>query len=147
MGFLSNIFKRKPGGTFVGNLLRKTANTVAGAIPFVGGIASKVVGQGAMMITQEQADKRDLSDEDYYNKYGQYKDGRVKPPVFNDAGQQLLGTAAIGAVAGADAAVTTLNAANAVGVKPSLWKYLQWIPAVALCLLIYKIWNNKKGRR
>lgn len=147
MGFLKNIFKRKPGGTFVGNLLRKTANTVAGAIPFVGGIASKIVGQGAMMISQEEADKRDLSDEDYYNKYGQYKDGRVKPPIFNEAGQQLIGTAMAGAVTGAEASVTTLQAAQAVGVKPNIWKYLQWIPAVALCVLIYKIFNNKKRGR
>ncbi|WP_143306855.1 hypothetical protein [Chitinophaga vietnamensis] len=148
MSFLGNLFKRKPGGTFFGNLLRKTANTVAGAIPFVGGIASKIVGQGAMMISQEEADKRDLSDADYVAKYGQMKDGRPAS-VLNPAGQQLLATAATGAVAGANAAVTTLNTANAVGVSPDVWKYLKWLPAIALAILIYKVYNNnhKKKRR
>ncbi|MBO9731165.1 MAG: hypothetical protein J7623_21180 [Chitinophaga sp.] len=145
MSFLGNLFKRKPGGTFMGNLLRKTANTVAGAIPFVGGIASKIVGQGAMMISQEEADKRDLSDADYMTKYGQQKDGRPIP-VFNPAGQTLLATAAGGAVAGANAAVSGLEAQKAAE-NAGVWQYLKWLPVAGLALLIYKVYNNKKRHR
>lgn len=44
MSFLSNLFKRKPGGTVVGNLLRTVASTVTGGI----------LGNGAMMLKQEE---------------------------------------------------------------------------------------------
>ncbi|MEZ2445928.1 hypothetical protein AB6805_29640 [Chitinophaga sp. RCC_12] len=140
MSFLGNLFKRKPGGTVLGNILRKTGSTVAGIIPFVGGVASKIVGQGAMMISQEDADKRDLSDADFMAKYGVQKDGRPIP-VFNTAGQTLLTTAGAGAVAGANAAITGLEAQNDV------WKYLKWLPVVGLAFLIYKVYTNKKKRR
>ncbi|PSL43412.1 hypothetical protein CLV51_108101 [Chitinophaga niastensis] len=145
MSFLGNLFKRKPGGTLLGNILRKTGSTVAGIIPFVGGVASKIVGQGAMMISQEDADKRDMSDSDYQAKYGVQKDGRAIP-VFNTAGQTLLTTAGLGAVSGASAAVTSLEAANAAK-DAGIWTYLKWLPVVGLALLIYKVYTNKKHKR
>ncbi len=145
MSFLGNLFKRKPGGTVLGNILRKTANTVAGVIPFVGGVASKIVGQGAMMISQEDADKRDLSDADYVAKYGVLKDGRA-PSVLNSAGQTLLATAGAGAIAGANTAIAGLEAQQAAE-KAGAWQYLKWLPVVGLAFLIYKVYNNKKQRR
>lgn len=52
MSFFSNLFKRKPGGTVVGNLLRTVGNA----------IAPGVLGTGAMMIkpdeTPAQSDAR-----------------------------------------------------------------------------------------
>lgn len=52
MAFLKNLFKRKPGGTFVGNLIRGAANKFSGGL----------LGNGAMMIkpdeTPQQADTR-----------------------------------------------------------------------------------------
>lgn len=69
--FLGGLFKRKPGGTFFGNLLRKTAGAATGGI----------LGNGAMMISQEDADKRDLSDSDYIAKYGMTKAGAVIPTI------------------------------------------------------------------
>lgn len=32
MGFFKNIFKKKPGGTFLGNLIRKGANVASGGV-------------------------------------------------------------------------------------------------------------------
>lgn len=43
MGFLKNLFKKKPGGTFLGNLVRG----VAGMVPVIGGT---VIGTGANKI-------------------------------------------------------------------------------------------------
>lgn len=67
---LKDLFKRKPGGTFVGNLLRGAANKASGG----------VLGNGAMMITQEQADIRDLSNDAYIAKYGKTKEGVIVAP-------------------------------------------------------------------
>lgn len=86
MSFLGNIFKRKPGGTFFGNLIRGAVK----AVPVVGG----ALGNGGMMISQQDADKRDMSDADYAAKYGVQKDGKA-PSVVPQMMQQL------GAVAGA----------------------------------------------
>ncbi len=49
MGLFSGIFKRKPGGTMFGNLLRGVAHQASGG----------VLGNGVMMISQEDAGKRD----------------------------------------------------------------------------------------
>jgi hypothetical protein len=65
MSWLNELFQRKPGGTAVGNLLR----TVTGI--FTNG----TFGTGANMITQKQADMRDLSDTLYIQKYGETKSG------------------------------------------------------------------------
>lgn len=88
MGFLKDIFKRKPGGTMVGNLIRGAAKTAVNT--FVPG-AGALIGNGAMMITQEQADLRDLSDHDYMAKYGVAKDGTVPRPTVVPALAQTAG--------------------------------------------------------
>lgn len=61
------LFKRKPGGTLIGNLLRGVAKNATGG----------ALGNGAMMISQEDADRRDLSDNDFSAKYGKTKTGVV----------------------------------------------------------------------
>lgn len=63
MSFLSNLFKRKVGGTAVGNALRV----------FAGAYTGGAMGNGRMMITDLEADKRDLSEADFVTKYGMTK--------------------------------------------------------------------------
>ena len=50
MGFFKNLFKKKKGGTFFGNLLRKGASTVTG------GILGSGAGLAAWEAKQEQKD-------------------------------------------------------------------------------------------
>ena len=45
MSFLSGLFKRKPGGTFVGNLIRGAANKASGGL----------LGNGAMILKPNEA--------------------------------------------------------------------------------------------
>jgi len=70
MSFLGGLFDRKPGGTFVGNLLRTAGNAVAPG----------VLGTGAGMISQQQYDSIHLSDADFYAKYGVSKTGNPSNP-------------------------------------------------------------------
>lgn len=63
MSFLKDLFKRKPGGTFVGNSLRTLSSAYTGG----------AMGSGRMMITELDADKRDLNDTDFFTKYGRSK--------------------------------------------------------------------------
>lgn len=79
MSLLANVFKRKPGGTLLGNALRKVVKTAAGYIPGVGPIVSQFVGNGTMMISQEEYDLKNLSDADYQAKYAKSKTGVVVP--------------------------------------------------------------------
>lgn len=73
MSFISNLFKKKPGGTAIGNLFRKAANTATGGI----------LGNGANMITQQEYDKKNITDAEYEMKYGLTKTGQYvnnQPP-------------------------------------------------------------------
>lgn len=104
MGLLQNIFGRKPGGTFVGNLIRSAASTATGG----------VLGQGQMKITQEEYDRKNLSDVAYYNKYGVAKSG-TSPSVLPYL-QQAAGAAISGAIGGVGVFNSTgANASNTVG--------------------------------
>lgn len=76
MGFL-NVFKRKPGGTLLGNVLRGFVKK----IPVVGAF----MGDGAMLISQQDADKRDSKGSDFV------------PAVLNDAGKSAVGATIAGA--------------------------------------------------
>lgn len=58
MAFLGGLFKKKAGGSLVGNLIRAATGGVTGAPP-----------------TQYDIDKRDLSDSDFLKKYGTDKNG------------------------------------------------------------------------
>lgn len=101
MGFF-DIFKRKPGGTDFGNLLRGVASQATGGI----------LGHGTMMISEKDADKRDLSDADYEYKYGYKKDG--KTPAVMPYLQQAAGAVLYGAASGLDNFNQTgANASNA----------------------------------
>lgn len=78
MGFLSNIFKKKPGGTVVGNLIRGVVNKAS----------SGVLGTGAGMISQKDYDKRVLTDVEFYSRYGETKNGVVLPEYQQTAANQ-----------------------------------------------------------
>ncbi|WAC02507.1 hypothetical protein N7U66_01990 [Lacinutrix neustonica] len=54
MGFFKNLFKKKPGGTFFGNLLRKGANVATGGI--LGNGAGLAAWEAKQAQQQEQAD-------------------------------------------------------------------------------------------
>lgn len=131
MSFISKLFKRKPGGTVIGNLIRGVANTASGG----------VLGNGQMMITQQDADKRDLSDADYQAKYGQTKDGAIVP----------------GAIPVVDQNTNTNNPGNTATPSTSKLKAFFKKPLVrlivaitivgGLVLLIVKlVRKNKRGR-
>lgn len=89
MSFLGNLFKRKPGGTVIGNLLRTTAKTMTGGF----------LGNGTMMISQEDADKRDLSDAEFQAKYGKTKNNVILPAMSKLAATNQANAAAAAAAA------------------------------------------------
>jgi len=80
MGFLSGLFKKKAGGTMVGNLLRGVVNKATNGI----------LGNGAGIINQEQEDILYLPDTDFIAKYGytkaviqkQMETGVAPPPLI-----------------------------------------------------------------
>lgn len=78
MAFLSTVFKKKPGGTMVGNLLRTTANRASGG----------VLGNGASIISQEDFDKNTLTDLEFYNRYAKTKNGVVLDAYKNSSANQ-----------------------------------------------------------
>lgn len=65
MGFLQDLFAKKPGGTVVGNIIRNVASSVTGG----------VLGTGAGIINQQQYDLTHMSDADYEAKYAVHKNG------------------------------------------------------------------------
>jgi hypothetical protein len=88
MSFLTDLFQRKPGGTAAGNFLRGIVSVVTNGN----------MGTGAGMITQEQADIRDLTDSEFIAKYAKTKRGvpvagvtpnpniKSQDQAWNDAG-------------------------------------------------------------
>lgn len=74
MSFISNLFKKKAGGTFFGNLIRSATGGLTGAPP-----------------TQYDIDKKELSDSDFALKYGTDKRG---VPVASQTTQQAEAAAA-----------------------------------------------------
>lgn len=133
MSFFKNLFKRKPGGTFFGNLLRGVANKATGGL----------LGNGAMMISQEDADKRDLSDADFIAKYGKTKTNvpvqSVQPnPNIMSVSQSLDNN--------------TKNQVND-GKRQALMEtikkrwYLVLFPVVLIIVLAIKAFKNPRKRR
>lgn len=61
------LFKRKPGGTFLGNLVRKAASQATGG----------VLGKGSLKISQNEYDLKNLNDQDFTQKYGKNKTGSI----------------------------------------------------------------------
>lgn len=80
MGLFKSIFRRKPGGTMLGNIFRG----VAKAIP----IAGPLLGNGGMMITAEQAAERAAKE-----AAGQ----TANLPILNDAAKAQIGAGVAGA--------------------------------------------------
>lgn len=77
MGFLKNIFKRKVGGTFFGNLLRSVAHTATGGL----------LGNGAMMlhagdVQNDQAQKIMASNQKLQNALKQMQVSSVQGGVI-----------------------------------------------------------------
>lgn len=90
MGFLGGLFKKKPGGTFVGNLFRKATNAVSGGL----------FGTGASKAAQDANDLANLSEDAYKKKYGMSKqDGSIRSGIPIQAQDATLATS--GSVAAA----------------------------------------------
>lgn len=144
MGFLKNLFKRKPGGTMVGNLIRGAVK----AVPVVGSL----FGNGAMMITPVDADKRDLSDQDFEAKYGATKDNVKSDGSVIAYLRETLGAAAYGAVQGvhnyqaAQGNNLPANGGFVSGAKKSaIMQYLPYIlgGSIGLIGLLFFIFKRK----
>ena len=75
MSFFGNIFKKKPGGTGLGNLIRGVVSKATGG----------ALGTGKGIISQQDYDKKILPDVEYYSRYGQTKNGVVLPEYTSTA--------------------------------------------------------------
>jgi hypothetical protein len=131
MGFLSNLFKRKPGGTVIGNLFRGVASAASGGI----------LGNGAMMISQQDADKRDLTDADYEKKYSQTKAGvpvQAQTVVDPNTGQ-VVTTPATG--------VTFASKVKDFFKQPMVRLLLALASGIGIVILIIKLVRKKGGKR
>jgi hypothetical protein len=139
MAGIKGLFKRKPGGTVFGNALRGIVKAAAGAVPFIGPSLSQAVGNGAMMISQEEYDLRNLPDAEYQAKYGTTKTGAVVPSITQTQPQIMT----------VEQRIDQLKAQNAT---PGLFqtireKYL--VPAIGavvalVALVVYFITKRKK---
>jgi hypothetical protein len=140
------LFKRKPGGTLVGNLIRGAVK----AIPVVGGY----LGNGGMMISQQDADKRDMSDSEYRAKYGVEKDGRpvsVVPQIAQQVGAVLgAGVTGLQNLAPGPLPYTTTNIGSNVqtgadlGVAGTIKKFGGWIAGGVLAIVLLIVLLKKK---
>jgi hypothetical protein len=153
MGFLKGLFKRKPGGTLVGNLLRGVAKGASGGI----------LGNGGMMISQFDADKRDLSDDDFKKRYGYAKNDQRALDYATSIAMDIAGSAwhaglpneRFNASAG-NTSTSTNNTEKAVNsvIKTSIGQFLKkwwWatlLPfGIGITAVIYFFKNKNKRRR
>ena len=141
---LLSIFKRKPGGTMVGNLFRKAA-----------GMATQgILGNGNMMISQTDSDKRDLSDADFEQKYNAKKsdvksDGSVMKYLQEAAGAALAGLQGYNAATGgkpSDGNPNTGAKASVLGTLKKYW-YLVLIPGGLVIGLLIWAFKRKPNHR
>jgi hypothetical protein len=96
MSFFSNLFKRVPGGTPIGNFIRGAAKGAVSLIPGVGPLLANVVGNGAMMISQEAYDKKNggnptLANKELSSQMGAQYGGAIGAglnQVLEDAGKK-----------------------------------------------------------
>ena len=122
MGFFKNIFKKKEGGTFVGNLLRGTSSAMTGGL----------LGSGAELHKweEEQRAKGLLGS---------------TPPIQNqgyNAGQNLVQHVAI--PAGVDGGSTNPKIGESVllySLKKHWWKI-----ALAVLVLVFGVWYLSKPK-
>jgi hypothetical protein len=140
MGLFKGLFKRKVGGTFLGNLVRGVTNKVSGG----------VLGNGGMMITQEDADKRDLSEDAYLQKYGITKTGATPiRPILPEIKAQI-GAATLGALDGINNYQQSGQTGNSFASGATISKYTQIgktigiaIGAILAVLMIIKLVKKK----
>lgn len=119
MGWVNDLFKRKPGGTTFGNVVRTVVSAYTGG----------ALGQGSMMISQLDADKRDMSDDGFYKKYGVLKKDATPQNV------RVIGNA---------------DALNATGIpsftQTQMWALVRkyaWLPISALLFGLALMWGKK----
>ena len=129
MGFLKNIFKRKKGGTLVGNLLRGVSSAATGGI----------LGSGAGLAAWEA--KQDQKELEQYRQA--QLDGR-------QMGANLVNNVAVPAMASANGGNTP--GGNKIGQSVFFETLKQkWYYAVGAVLAIgggaYWIGNRKKGKK
>lgn len=133
MAFLKNIFKRKPGGTLIGNALRSVASKLTGGI----------IGDDFLKISQEDADKRDLTDDQFAAKYGKTKSGMVVNSTLNAAVQQQIATTGTAGPSDVNAPTTFSQKASA-WLKTTTGKIVMWGSIVGIAALV--IWKMTKGK-
>lgn len=121
MGFLDGLFKKKRGGTFVGNLLRGAANTVSDGL----------IGNGAQL-SKWESEQDEL---DYKEQYKKRKESLLDNPAYNIGNQ--IGNASNKHLPPIDEDVRKNVTSNAIGVL--LKKYALYI-AGGLLALILCIW-------
>lgn len=126
---LKDIFKRKPGGTFVGNLIRGAVQKYTGG----------ALGNGALKISQDEYDLKALTDADYQSKYGKTKTGVVlnNQPINKDilsVEQQ--------ADKFSEQSMDKLKKDSIIGYLKKYW-YIALLPAGLLILAIFKLIKRK----
>ena len=124
MSWLNDLFARKPGGSFLGNLLRQGASI----------LSDGKLGTGAGMITQKQADMRDLSTTEYQQKYGETKSGVKIPGITPDPSIQSASQAWNNAGMQTSTVDTLL---------PWIKQYAKYIIGIPLALILLSKLNKK----
>ena len=127
MGFFKKLFKRKKGGTFFGNLLRK-ASSVA-----TGGILGSGVGLAAWEAKQEQKDMQALQ----AAQEKELKAIQQRQAAINKAKNQL---------ATSDAAAPIANAGAKAWIARN-WKKLLIPIALIVGIVMYRRRNKNKRSR
>lgn len=128
MSFISNIFKKKPGGTTVGNLIRGVASKAT----------SGALGNGAGIITQEFFDKTQLTDIEFYNKYAKTKNG-VALKEYKESSENQPQNAP-------DTSILTSTKKGVVMAWLTKFWYVVVLAVTALSVLLYFAFKKKKTK-
>lgn len=123
MSWLTDLFARKPGGTAFGNLFRSAASF----------LTDGKLGGGSMMISQQEYDLKNLSDDLYGRKYGVTKQGIKIPGITPDPSIMTADQYA------SYVAQQNANGASIVSPTAVLKPYIPWIAAGLGLLALPKI--------
>jgi hypothetical protein len=126
-----DVFKRKPSGTFVGNLIRKAVNQASGG----------VLGNGAMKIDQQEYDSKNLTDSDFQYKYRKSKTG-----VPSNTGIVIPTIKTIEQQSDENFDKSIKNSKLEV-VKTFIKKYWYWIALPTSLVLVWKLILGSKSKR
>lgn len=128
MGFFSNIFKKKKGGTFVGNLIRGAASTATGGVLGSGaGLARWEAEQDAKVMNDLQKQIQDLKS---------YNGKQVGSDLVNSAINNGLASKQTSPNMGESIVLTTLK---------KHWMWFLGAAVVLVGVLYYFASGNKKG--